>query len=272
MLDQTEGYVTADGRKIGGVVMDMRNITLRFGGVEAIKNISFDIREGEIRAIIGPNGAGKSSMLNVISGFYVPQEGEVWFHGARRPQMKPYQVAQQGIARTFQNIALFEGMTVLDNVMTGRLNNMKTNLLQQAFWRGAAEREEVENREICEKVIDFLEIQHIRKTPVSRLPYGLKKRVELARALASEPKLLLLDEPMAGMNVEEKEDMSRFILSVNDEFGTTIALIENDMGVVMDLSDRGVVMDYGKKIGDGPPDEVRNNQDLIDAYLGVSHD
>jgi len=272
MLDQTEGYVTADGRKIGGVVMDMRNITLRFGGVEAIKNISFDIREGEIRAIIGPNGAGKSSMLNVISGFYVPQEGEVWFRGSKRPPMKPYQVAQQGIARTFQNIALFEGMSVLDNVMTGRLNNMKTGLLQQALWRGAAEREEVENREICEKVIDFLEIQHIRKTPVSRLPYGLKKRVELARALASEPKLLLLDEPMAGMNVEEKEDMSRFILSVNDEFGTTIALIEHDMGVVMDLSDRVVVMDYGKKIGDGTPDEVRNNQDVIDAYLGVSHE
>ncbi len=272
MLDQTEGYVTADGRKIGGVVMDMHNITLRFGGVEAIKNISFDIREGEIRAIIGPNGAGKSSMLNVISGFYVPQEGEVWFRGSKRPPMKPYQVAQQGIARTFQNIALFEGMSVLDNVMTGRLNNMKTGLFQQALWRGAAEREEVENREICEKVIDFLEIQHIRKTPVSRLPYGLKKRVELARALASEPKLLLLDEPMAGMNVEEKEDMSRFILSVNDEFGTTIALIEHDMGVVMDLSDRVVVMDYGKKIGDGTPDEVRNNQDVIDAYLGVSHE
>ncbi|MCK8463500.1 ABC transporter ATP-binding protein [Aliiroseovarius sp. S1339] len=267
-----DSYVTADGRTIGPVVMDMKNITLRFGGVVAIKDISFDIREGEIRAIIGPNGAGKSSMLNVISGFYKPQEGEVWFRGEKRPPMKPYQVARQGLARTFQNIALFDGMTVLDNIMTGRLNHMKANLLQQAIWKGKAEREEIANREICEKVIDFLEIQHIRKTPVGRLPYGLKKRVELARALAAQPSLLLLDEPMAGMNVEEKEDMSRFILDMNDEFGTTIALIEHDMGVVMDLSDRVVVMDYGKKIGDGTPDEVRNNQDVIDAYLGVAHD
>ncbi|NDI14407.1 MAG: ATP-binding cassette domain-containing protein, partial [Rhodobacteraceae bacterium] len=197
MLDQEQGYVTADGRQIGGTVMDMRNITLRFGGVTAIKDISFDIREGEIRAIIGPNGAGKSSMLNVISGFYVPQEGDVYFRGQKRAPMRPYEVARQGIARTFQNIALFEGMSVLDNVMTGRLTQMKAGILSQALWRGKAEKEEVENREICEKVIDFLEIQHIRKTPVARLPYGLKKRVELARALASEPKLLLLDEPMA---------------------------------------------------------------------------
>ncbi len=272
MNAMVDSYVTEDGRTIGGVLMDMRGITLRFGGVEAIKDISFDIREGEIRAIIGPNGAGKSSMLNVISGFYKPQEGEVYFHGKLRPPMKPYQVARQGIARTFQNIALFEGMSVLDNIMTGRLNHMKAGLFRQAIWKGAAEREEVENRAHVERVIDFLEIQAIRKTPVGRLPYGLKKRVELARALAADPKLLLLDEPMAGMNVEEKEDMSRFILDVNDEFGTTIALIEHDMGVVMDLSDRVVVMDYGRKIGDGTPDDVRANQDVIDAYLGVAHD
>ena len=266
-----ESYVTADGRTIGSVVMDMRDITLKFGGVTAIKDISFDIREGEIRAIIGPNGAGKSSMLNVISGFYTPQIGEIWYRGKKRPPMKPYQVARQGIARTFQNIALFEGMTVLDNVMTGRLTHMHASVMSQALWWGKAQAEEIENREKVEKVIDFLEIQNIRKTPVGRLPYGLKKRVELARALAAEPQILLLDEPMAGMNVEEKEDMSRFILDVNDEFGTTIVLIEHDMGVVMDLSDRVVVMDYGKKIGDGAPDDVRNNQAVIDAYLGVSH-
>ncbi len=269
---QVEGYTTADGRKIGGVLMEMKNITLRFGGVKAITDISFDIREGEIRSIIGPNGAGKSSMLNVISGFYVPQEGEVWFKGQRRAPMRPYEVARQGIARTFQNIALFDGMSVLDNIMTGRLTLMQTGLFQQALWWGRAQREETEHREKVEKIIDFLEIQAIRKTPVGRLPYGLKKRVELARALAAEPNILLLDEPMAGMNVEEKEDMCRFVLDVNDEFGTTIVLIEHDMGVVMDLSDRVVVMDYGKKIGDGAPDEIRNNQDVIDAYLGVSHD
>lgn len=264
--------MTPDGRLIGGTVMEMKNITLRFGGVVAIKDISFDILEGEIRAIIGPNGAGKSSMLNVINGFYHPQEGEVWYQGARRGNLKPYQIANQGVARTFQNIALFKGMSTLDNIMTGRLTHMKTGMLQQMFWMGKAEREEVENREKVEQVIDFLEIQSIRKTPVGRLPYGLQKRVELGRALVAEPSLLLLDEPMAGMNIEEKEDMSRFILDVNEEFGTTIVLIEHDMGVVMDIADRVVVMDYGKKIGDGSPAEVRSNQAVIDAYLGVSHD
>ncbi len=221
--------MTADGRLIGDTVMEMKNITLRFGGVVAIKDISFDIKEGEIRAIIGPNGAGKSSMLNVINGFYHPQEGEVWYKGARRGNLKPYEIAHQGIARTFQNIALVKGMTTLDNIMTGRLTHMKSGLLSQMIWAGKAEREEIENRELVENIIDFLEIKSIRKTPVGRLPYGLQKRVELGRALAAEPSLLLLDEPMAGMNLEEKEDMSRYILDVNQQFGTTIALIEHDM-------------------------------------------
>ena len=270
--ENTEPFITDDGRKIGSSIMEIKNISLSFGGVKAIQNFSFDIKQGEIRAIIGPNGAGKSSMLNVINGFYHPQEGEIWYNGKLRKSLKPYQIAYQGIARTFQNIALFKGMTTLDNIMTGRITHMKTGLLSQAIWWGMAEKEEIENREIVEKIIDFLEIQAIRKTPVGRLPYGLQKRVELGRALAAQPTLLLLDEPMAGMNVEEKEDMSRFVLDVNDEFGTTIALIEHDMSVVMDLADRIVVMDYGKKIGDGTPKEIRANQKVIDAYLGVSHD
>lgn len=258
--------------RVGDTLIEVKNISLSFGGVKALTDISFDIKEGEVRAIIGPNGAGKSSMLNVINGFYHPQEGEVWFRGEKRKKMAPSEIAKQGIARTFQNIALFKGMSTLDNLMTGRLTHMKTNIFWQALWKGPAEKEELKHREHVEHIIDFLGIESIRKTPVGRLPYGMQKRVELGRALAAEAKLLLLDEPMAGMNLEEKEDMSRFILDVNDEFGTTITLIEHDIGVVMDLSDRIVVLDYGRKLADGTPEEVRNNQAVIDAYLGVSHD
>jgi branched-chain amino acid transport system ATP-binding protein len=259
-------------RRIGDVILNVENVSLSFGGVKALTNISFDVREGEIRAIIGPNGAGKSSMLNCINGFYKPTEGRITFKGESHAQMETHQAASQGIARTFQNIALFRGMTTLDNVMTGRNLKMKRNFLWQALYYGPAVKEELEHREAAERVIDFLEIESIRKTVVGRLPYGLQKRVELARALAAEPDMLLLDEPMAGMNHEEKEDMCRYILDVNEEFGTTIVLIEHDMSVVMDISDRVVVLDYGEKIADGEPDDVRANQRVIDAYLGVQHD
>jgi branched-chain amino acid transport system ATP-binding protein len=261
----------AGRRKIGGVILDLQNISLSFGGVKALTDISFDVREHEIRAIIGPNGAGKSSMLNVLNGVYHPQLGEITYRGKKRRGMDTYAAATSGIARTFQNIALFKGMSVLDNLMTGRNLKMKCNFLLQALYWGPGQKEELEHRAKVEEIIDFLEIQHIRKTPVGRLPYGLQKRVELGRALAAEPEILLLDEPMAGMNVEEKQDMCRFILDVNDQMGTTIVLIEHDMGVVMDISDRVVVLDYGKKIGDGTPEEVRSNQNVINAYLGVAH-
>ena len=256
----------------GDILLSVKDISLRFGGVRALTDVSFDIHDGEIFAIIGPNGAGKSSMLNCINGFYHPQEGTIAFRGRERRQMRPHEAAAQGISRTFQNIALFKGMTTLENVMTGRMLKMQASFVEQALYIGRGRREEIAHREKVEEVIDFLEIQSIRKTPVGRLPYGLQKRVELARALAAEPELLLLDEPMAGMNVEEKEDMCRFVLSTNHELGTTIALIEHDMGVVMDLSDRVVVLDYGRKLAEGTPDEIRGNQDVIDAYLGVSHD
>jgi branched-chain amino acid transport system ATP-binding protein len=258
-------------RQFGEVILKVENISLAFGGVKALTDISFDVKEHEIRAIIGPNGAGKSSMLNVINGVYHPQQGKVTFRGETRAAMDPHHAASMGIARTFQSLALFKGMSVLDNLLAGRNLLIRSNLFLQALRIGPALREEVQHRRRVEEIIDFLEIQHVRKTPVGRLPYGLQKRVDLGRALAAEPKVLLLDEPMAGMNVEEKQDMCRFILDVNDEFGTTIVLIEHDMGVVMDLSDRVVVLDYGKMIGDGTPDEVRANQAVIDAYLGVKH-
>ncbi len=257
-------------RRVGDVVLALEHISLAFGGVKALTDITFDVRAHEIRAIIGPNGAGKSSMLNVINGVYRPQQGTITYRGRPRPGMNPHDAAAAGIARTFQNIALFKGMSVLDNIMTGRNLRMRASFIEQAIWVGRARREELAHRAKVEEIIDFLEIQHIRKTPVGRLPYGLQKRVELARALASEPTMLLLDEPMAGMNVEEKQDMCRFILDVNEQYGTTIVLIEHDMGVVMDISDRVVVLDYGRKIGDGDPSAVRASQAVIDAYLGVA--
>ena len=262
-------------REIGSVILEVKDISLSFGGVKALSGVSFDVREHEVRAIIGPNGAGKSSMLNCINGVYTPQHGSITFRGRRFGHMNSREVAEMGVARTFQSLALFKGMNVVENIMSGRNLKMKTNIFQQAlrlpFGWSAAEREENEHREVVERIIDFLEIQPYRKTPVGRLPYGLQKRVDLGRALAMEPAVLLLDEPMAGMNVEEKQDMCRFVLDVNDEFGTTIVLIEHDMGVVMDISDRVVVLDYGRKIGDDTPEAVRANAEVISAYLGTTH-
>jgi branched-chain amino acid transport system ATP-binding protein len=270
-MSAPETHLQAPARRVGDVLLAVEDVWLSFGGVRALQGVSFDVREHEVRAIIGPNGAGKSSMLNVVNGVYHPQKGRIRVRGELFTDMEPRHAAEMGIARTFQNIALFRGMTVLDNIMTGRNLRMKAGILAQALRLGPALREELEHREKVERIIDFLELQPYRKTPAGRLAYGLQKRVDLGRALACEPKILLLDEPMAGMNLEEKQDMCRFILDANDQLGTTIVLIEHDMGVVMDISDRVVVLDYGRKIADGTPEEVRRTQAVIDAYLGVSH-
>jgi branched-chain amino acid transport system ATP-binding protein len=262
---------TSAPRRVGDVVLSVEGVALDFGGVKALAGVSFDVREHEIRAIIGPNGAGKSSMLNVINGVYHPREGTIRLRGRAFRDVDPHAAAELGIARTFQSLALFKGMSVLDNIMAGRNLRMRTHILWQALRVGPALAEEVAHREAVERIIDFLEIEAHRRTPVGRLPYGLQKRVDLGRALAMEPAILLLDEPMAGMNIEEKQDMCRFILDVNDQFGTTIVLIEHDMTVVMDISDRVVVLDYGRKIGDGTPDEVRANPAVVNAYLGLRH-
>ena len=254
-------------------LLRVEDITISFGGLMALNKVSLEVYPGEIMAVIGPNGAGKTTMLNIINGVYTPNEGRIYFEGKEWPRkIKPHHVAAMGISRTFQNLALFRGMTTLGNIMVGRTQKMHANLFSQGFYWGLSEKEEAEHREAVEWIIDFLEIENIRKTPSGMLPYGLQKRVELGRALAAEPKLLLLDEPMAGMNLEEKEDIARFVLDANEELGYTIALIEHDMGVVMDICDRIVVLDFGNKIAEGTPDEIKANPKVIQAYLGTAGD
>ena len=262
--------ITKRNFPFGKPILEIDSISLRFGGVKAITNTSFNVLQHEIRAIIGPNGAGKSSLLNCINGIYKPQEGTIKFRGKILDKITPNTVAQNGVSRTFQNLALFKRMSAIDNIMVGRKLHTKSNFMEVAFQLPRAGKEEKINRDKCEEIVSFLEIEDIKNTPVGKLPYGLQKRVELGRALATEAEVLLLDEPMAGMNVEEKRDMCRFILETNDQYGTTIVLIEHDMGVVMDISDRVVVLDYGKIIGDGAPEEVRSSKAVIDAYLGVA--
>ena len=257
-------------KKNGHPLLQVEDIHIGFGGLKALNGVSLQIHKGEILAIIGPNGAGKTSLVNVINGVYHPAQGHIFFEGQDLTIMPHHHIAALGIARTFQNVALFKGMTVLDNIMVGRNLKMRSHFFAQGIYWGFAQREEIRHREVVERVIDWLEIEHIRKTPAGMLPYGLQKRVELGRSLAAEPKLLLLDEPMAGMNLEEKEDIARFILDANEELGTTIALIEHDMGVVMDISDQVVVLDYGEKIAEGPPEEIRHNEKVIKAYLGTA--
>jgi len=248
--------------------LQIKDITLSFGGIQALSGVSFDVQEGEILAIIGPNGAGKTSLLNCFNNFYHPDIGQIIFRGSDLTQLPPHRIAHLGIARTFQQTALYTGLSTLDNLMSARHIHMRAGLLDSVLYWGRARREDIAHRRVVEEIIDFLEIEHIRKAVVGALPHGLRKRVELGRALALEPRLLLLDEPMTGMNQEEKEDMARFILDVHERQGMTVLLIEHDMGLVMDVADRIVVLDFGSKIAEGMPEDIRNNEAVINAYLG----
>jgi branched-chain amino acid transport system ATP-binding protein len=250
------------------VHLGVQNISLSFGGIQALTSVSFDTLQGQLLAIIGPNGAGKTSMLNCINNFYHPDQGQILFEGHDLTRLPPHRIAQLGVARTFQNIALYTGLSTLDNLMAARHIHMRAGFLKSLAYWGPAHHEDITHRLAVEEIIDFLEIEHVRKAIVGALPYGLRKRVELGRALAMEPRLLLLDEPMTGMNQEEKEDMARFILDVHERHGTTILLIEHDMGLVMDIADRVVVLDFGRKIAEGTPEEIRRNESVIRAYLG----
>lgn len=250
------------------VMLTAEGISLSFGGIEALVDVDVDVRQGEIFAIIGPNGAGKTSFFNCVNGFYRPQKGSIYFEGKEVTRLKSHRIAELGIGRSFQGLQLFDGLNVLDNIMAGRHFHFKTGPLSDAIYFGRTRREEIEHRKVVENIIDFLEIETVRKQLVGALPYGMRKRVDLGRALAAEPKLLLLDEPMSGMNRDEKEDIARFILDISEEMGITIAVVEHDMGVVMDICERVVVLDFGRKIAEGTPEEIRSNEEVIRAYLG----
>lgn len=252
------------------VMLNAKAISLSFGGIEALVDVDVDVRQGEIFAIIGPNGAGKTSFFNCVNGFYRPQKGSIYFEGKEVTRLKSHRIAELGIGRSFQGLQLFDGLNVLDNIMAGRHFHFKTGPLSDAIYFGRTRREEIEHRKVVENIIDFLEIETVRKQLVGALPYGMRKRVDLGRALAAEPKLLLLDEPMSGMNRDEKEDIARFILDISEEMGITIAVVEHDMGVVMDICERVVVLDFGRKIAEGSPEEIRTNEEVIRAYLGKS--